>query len=34
MIEGTLDEGIEAGCVESAFDDVAMEDAFFERQRR
>jgi hypothetical protein len=31
MIEGTLDEGIEAGCVESAFDDVTMENAFFER---
>jgi hypothetical protein len=31
MIEGTLDECIETGCVESTFNDVAIEDAFFER---
>jgi hypothetical protein len=31
MNEGTLDECIEGGCVESTFDDVAVENAFFER---
>jgi hypothetical protein len=31
MVEGTLDECIEAGCVESTFEDVTMEDTFFER---
>jgi hypothetical protein len=31
MIKGTLDECIEAGCVEGTFNDVAMENAFIER---
>jgi len=31
MVKGTLDECIEAGCVESTFDDVAMNDTFLER---
>jgi hypothetical protein len=31
MIEGMLDEGMEAGCVKSTFDNVTMENAFFER---
>ena len=34
MIKGTLNEYIEAGCVKSTFDDVAMEDTFVERQCR
>jgi hypothetical protein len=31
MIKGMFDECIEAGCVESTFDDGAMEDTFFKR---
>ena len=31
IIKGMLDECIEAGCVKSAFDDIAMEDTFFKR---
>jgi hypothetical protein len=31
MVKGTLNELIEAGCVERAFNYVAMEDTFLER---
>jgi hypothetical protein len=31
MVEGTLNECREAGCVKRTFDDIAMEDTFFER---
>jgi hypothetical protein len=31
MVEGTLDECIETGCVKRTFEDVTMEDAFIER---
>jgi hypothetical protein len=31
MINGTLDECIEAGCVERTFNNVAMKDTFIER---
>ena len=31
MLEGMLDECIEAGCVKRTFDNVTMEDALIER---
>jgi hypothetical protein len=31
MVEGTLNECIEAGCVKRTFEDVTMEDTLIER---